>query len=184
MRPFSYSLTSVFLQFLRPYRPSSYRARVDRNPTWSSAVGKHPRAKAVQVWVCGISQYAVNIQVYIQVVSPDDEWRWSWWKKMRRLLLNWSRVRGGLLVPDSLLTVSRSWVWPPGPSVTSLCVLPVPVWDFSRSPVGTPTEVTEQRSWTSHLAHGFLQYEMHNDARWCSSYAADARSDALCDRLS
>lgn len=49
IRPFSYSFTSIFLQFLCSYHPLSYPAHVYRNPTWSSPGGKHPRAKAVQV---------------------------------------------------------------------------------------------------------------------------------------
>lgn len=31
--------------------------------------GKHPPAKAVQVWVCGISQYAANMAVYSGLFS-------------------------------------------------------------------------------------------------------------------
>lgn len=61
--------------------------------------------------------------VYIQVLSQNETY------------LSWSRVKGGLVGPHSLLTVRRFWVWCSGPSVSSLCVVPVPVWDFSRFPV-------------------------------------------------
>lgn len=33
--PFSNRFASIFLQFPCPYHPLSYRARVDKNPTWS-----------------------------------------------------------------------------------------------------------------------------------------------------